>query len=51
MQTTEKSKLMRDAHALFMSGHYTQIEIANRVGITRRTLYNWMQEGQWQRAR
>ena len=51
MHTKSKSQLMRDAHALYMSGHYTQQEIANRVGITRRTLYNWMQQGNWQRAR
>jgi DNA-binding XRE family transcriptional regulator len=51
MHTKQKSDLMRDAHGLYMSGHYTQEEIANRVGITRRTLYNWMQEGNWQRAR
>jgi len=51
MYTKQKSDLMRDAHSLYMSGHYTQQEIANRVGITRRTLYNWMQEGNWQRAR
>jgi len=51
MQVKEKSSLMREAHTLFMSGHYTQEEIANRVGITRRTLYNWMTQGNWQRAR
>ena len=51
MYTKTKSDLIRDAHGLYMSGHYTQEEIANRVGVTRRTLYNWMQEGNWHRAR
>jgi DNA-binding XRE family transcriptional regulator len=51
MSTKQKSQLMRDAHSLYMSGHYTQNEIATRVGITRRTLYNWIQQGNWQMAR
>jgi hypothetical protein len=51
MNLQDKADLVGQAHRLYMTGHYTQLEIAAKVGITRRTLFNWIQSGSWKRAR
>ncbi len=51
MNLQDKADLVGHAHRLYMTGHYTQLEIAAKVGITRRTLFNWIQSGSWKRAR
>jgi DNA-binding XRE family transcriptional regulator len=47
MKKTHKPQAYLLAKDLFLKAAFTQQEIAQKVGITKRTLYNWMQEGQW----
>lgn len=46
----DNSERMRHAHKLYMTGHFTQNEMAQMVGISRRTLFNWIKQGKWQRV-
>ncbi len=46
----DNSERMEKAHRLYMTGHFNQIEIAEMAGVTRRTLYNWIHQNNWQRA-
>jgi transposase-like protein len=50
MNAQERADLVGQAHRLYMTGQYTQLEIAAKVGITRRTLFNWIHQGSWHRA-
>ncbi|MCW3124191.1 MAG: hypothetical protein JWQ38_3683 [Flavipsychrobacter sp.] len=46
-----KSQEQHKAEYLFLHTDFSQQEIADIVGIDRRTLYSWAKENNWQRAR
>lgn len=49
LNLNDNSERMHHAHRLYMTGHFTQNEMAQMVGISRRTLFNWIKQGKWQR--
>jgi len=51
MAQTHNAKAFSQAKELFFQGEHTQTQIANMVGVSQRTLYNWMQKGGWVRIR
>ena len=42
---------LQAARQLFMAGHLSQKDIAAKVGITERTLYNWMKRSGWEKLK
>lgn len=50
MTKQELEKKKATARALFMSG-MEQLEIADKVGVSRNTICKWVQEGAWKEAR
>lgn len=48
MAKTDKIDKRSIARTLFLEGHYTQEEIASKVGVSRQTVIRWAREDAWQ---
>jgi hypothetical protein len=46
-----KYKAHQTAQTLFFEGIYSRKEIAENVGVSERTLYNWIKESSWEKQR
>lgn len=47
----KKAQEREYARVLFISGNHSQKEIAERVGVTEKTLGKWIEEGSWHKLR
>ena len=43
--------MYNDARKYYFAGTYTQTDISVLTGVPRRTLHNWIKEGQWEQLR
>ncbi len=46
-----REELMEIARVFFMQDQFTQKEIAEKVGVTERTISNWIEDGQWHKLK
>jgi hypothetical protein len=48
---SSKYQAHQTAHTLYFDGKYSEEQVAEKAGISGRTLANWIKEGSWQRLR